>query len=114
MLTSANTSRTGPSVLETAGGEPVSYFQDLGLTGRFLAPQREEAELVVMEIHFTANQAVGPHLTERPGSPQQAYLAQAAAAPHVDQPAPRPFLQVRLPAGGERPPLGGRLEPRRS
>src|SRR4051794_2841440 len=100
MLTSANTCR---SVLESPGGQPIIDCQDLGLTGRFLAPQREEAELVVVQIHFTANQAIGPHLAERPGPPQQAYRAEAVAAPQVDQPTVRPLLQVQLPGLGERP-----------
>src|SRR3981081_221160 len=114
MLTSANTSRTGPSVLEAAGWDPIIHFQDLGLTGWFLAPEGEEAELVVVQIHLTTHQAVGPHLAERPGPPQQAHLALAAAAPQVDQPATRPLPQLQLPGGGERPPLGGGLHARRA
>src|SRR3954469_5175252 len=113
MLTSAITCRTGRSVLETPGRQPVIDFQDLGLTGRLLAPQREEAELVVVQIHFTANQSIGPHLPELPGPPQQDYLAEAAAAPQVDQLTPRPFFQVQLPSLGERPALRGGLQARR-
>src|SRR5438067_2067181 len=113
MLTSANTSRTGRSVLEAPSRESVIHFQELGLAGRLLAPQREEANLVGVEIHFTAHQAVGPHLAERPGPPQQSYFAEAAAAPQVDQPAARPVLQVQLPVGGESPAVWRRLQPRR-
>src|SRR5262245_23860380 len=114
MLASANTSRTSPSILEAPGEESVSHFQNLGLTRRLLTPPGEEAELVLVQIHLTTHQAVGPHLAERPGPPQQAHLAQAAAAPQVDQPTPRPLLQLQLPGGGERPPLGGGLHPGRA
>src|SRR5579872_6758088 len=105
MLTSATTFRTGRSVLEASGREPVIHFEDLGLTGRVLAPQREDAELVVVQIDLTPHQAIRPDLAQRPSPPQQAHLAQAAAAPQVDQLAPRPFLKLQSPAGGERPAL---------
>src|SRR3984893_12765786 len=113
MLTSANTSRTGPSVLEAPGGQPIIDCQDLGLTARLLAPQGAEAELVVVQVHFTAHQAIGPHLAELPGPPQQAYLAEAVAASQVDEPTPRPFLQVQLPGIGERPTVRSGLDARR-
>src|SRR5438045_2042445 len=102
MLTSANRSRTGRSVLEAPGGKPVIHLQELGLTGRLLAPQAEEADLVLGEIHFAANQAVRPHLAEEPGLPQQRHFAAAVAAPQVDQSATRPFLQVQLPGPRKR------------
>src|SRR5262249_51772889 len=98
MLTSANTSRTGRSVLEATVGQPIVHFADLWLTGRVLAPQGEEANLVPIQIHFTADQAVGPGLTQGPELPQQGYLAVAVASPQVDQSAPRSLLQVELPA----------------
>src|SRR5437667_9178559 len=110
MLTSANRSRTGRSVLEAPSRKPVIHFQDLGLTGRLLAPEREEADLVVVEIHFTTNQAVGPHLAEGPGLPQQRHRAAAVAAPQVDQAATRPFLQVQLPGPGKRPTVRSCLD----
>src|SRR5271157_3439980 len=113
MLTSANRSRTGRSVLEAAVGQPIVYFQDLRLTGRVLAPEGEEADLVLVQIHFTAHQAVGPHLAELPGLPQQGHLAEAAASPQVDQPALRPLLQVELPAPRKGPAVRGGLYPRR-
>src|SRR5207302_11099023 len=81
MLTSANRCRTGRSVLEPPVGQPVVYFQDLRLTGRFLAPQREEADLVLVQIHLAAHQTIGPHLAERPTPTQQGHLAAAVAAP---------------------------------
>src|SRR5262249_60986502 len=98
MLTSANTRRTGRSVLEATVGQPIVHFADLWLTGRVLAPQGEEAKLVPIPIHFTADQAVGPGLTQGPELPQQGYLAVAVASPQVDQSAPRSLLQVELPA----------------
>src|SRR5882724_7100489 len=113
MLTSANTSRTGRSVLETAVGQPIVHFEDLRLTGRLLAPQGEAADLVTIQIHFTPNQAVGPHLTQGPRLAQQGHLAVAIASPQVDQPATGPLLQVELPAGGESTPVRARLDPRR-
>src|SRR5690348_11298375 len=113
MLTSANTSRTGRSVLKSPGRESVIHFQDLGLAGRLLAPQGEEADLVVIEVHFTAHQAVGPHLAERPRPPQQSYLAEAVAAPQKVQPAARPLLQIQFPVGGECPAVWRGLDPRR-
>ena len=39
-------------------GQPIIDFQELGLTSRLLA-QGEEADLVVIPIHFTTHQAVG-------------------------------------------------------
>src|SRR6266404_3901764 len=113
MLTTASRCRTGRSILEAPVGQPVVHFQDLRLTARLLAPQGEEAELVVVQVHFTAHQAIGPHLAELPGPPQQAYLAEAVAAPQVDQPTLRPFLQVQLPGFGERPTVRGCLDARR-
>src|ERR1700745_177254 len=94
MLTSANTSRTGRSVLEAAVGQPIIHFEDLRLTGRLLAPQGEAADLVLIQIHFTTNQAVGPHLAQGPTLAQQGHLTVAVAPPQVDQPAPGPLLQV--------------------
>src|SRR6266446_1803339 len=103
MLTSANTCRTVRSVLEASVGQPIIHFQDLWLTGRFLASKGEEADLVLIQIHFTTNQAIGPHLAERPGLPQEGHLAQAATAPQVDQLAIGPLLQVHFSAHWERP-----------
>src|SRR5271165_871542 len=103
MLTTANRCRTGRSLLEAPVGQPVVHFQDLRLTGRLLASQPEEADLVRVQIHLTAHQAVGPHLAERPVPSQQGYLAAAAAAPQENQPTARTLLQVQFPAGGERP-----------
>src|SRR5690348_1116576 len=65
-------------------------------------------------VYLATHQAVGPHLSQRPGPPQQTNLALAAAAPQVDQPTPRPLLQLQLPGGGERPPRGGGLQPGRA
>src|SRR5438270_10144676 len=112
MLTNANTFRTGASVLEAPGREAVIHLQDLGLAGRFLASQSEEADPVLVQIHLTANQTVGPHLAQRPGPPQQSHLTVAVAAPQVDQSATRPFLQVQLPSAGERLAVRRRLRPR--
>src|ERR1700676_2702290 len=97
MLTSANTSRTARSILEAAVGQPIVYFQDLRMTGRLFPSEGEEADLVLVQIHFTADQAVGPHLTERPGVAQQGHLAEAGTSPQVDRAATRPLLQVELP-----------------
>src|SRR5260370_26215426 len=113
MLTSANTSRTGRSVLEAAVGQPIVHFEDLRLTGRLLATKGEEADLVLIQIHFTTNQAVGPHLAQWPGLAHPRHLALAIAAPQVDQPAPGPLLQVELPAVGEGTPVRAGLDPRR-
>src|SRR3954447_19606491 len=114
MLTSANTSRTGRSVLEAAVGQPIVHFQDLRLTGRLLASQGEEADLIAIQIDFTTDQAVGPDQAQRPGLPQQVDLAAGAAAPQVDQATSRPFLQVELPVGREGATLRGGLDPRRA
>src|SRR5437773_3882383 len=113
MLTSANTSRTGESVLEPAVGQAIVYFEDLRVTARFLAPESEEADFVLIQIHFTTNQAAGPGLAERPGLPQQVHRALAVTAPEVDQAATRPLLQVELPVAREGPAVRGRLDPRR-
>src|SRR3954451_25377088 len=103
MLTSANTSRTGRSVLEAAIGKPIVHFADQGLTGGILAPQGEEADLVLIQIDFTTNQPVGPDLPEWPDLAQQSHRAGAVAAPQVDQVATRPLLQVELPLCREGP-----------
>src|SRR5437588_8637167 len=113
MPTSANTSRTGRSVLEAAVGQPVVHFENLRLAGRLLAAEGEEANLVLIQIHFTTNQAVGPHLAEWPGLPQQGHLAVAVASPQVDQLPTGPLLQVKFPAGGEGAAVRGGLDPRR-
>src|SRR5437763_378391 len=113
MLTSANTCRTGRSVLEATIGQSIVYFTDLRLTGWVLASQGEEADLVLIQIHFTTNQAVGPDLTEEPVLAQQAHRAVAVASPQVDQPASRPLLQVELPAHREGTTIRGSLDPRR-
>src|SRR5579872_7117757 len=114
MLTSANTWRTGESVLEAPGREPVIHFQDLRLVRRLLAPQSEETNLVVVEIHLTAHQAAGPDLAERPGPSQQAHLTQAIAAPQINQPTARPLLQFQLPGRGEGPSRRRGFQPRRA
>src|SRR3954462_10285974 len=97
MLTSANTSRTRRSGLEAAIGESIGYFADQGLIGGILAPQGEEADLVLIQIDFTTNQGVGPDLPQWPDRAQQDHRAVAVASPQVDQPATRPLLQVELP-----------------
>src|SRR5262249_1044258 len=113
MLTSANTSRTGRSVLEATVGQPIVHFADLWLTGRGLAPQGDEASLVPVRIHFTAGQAVGPGLTQGTELPQQGYLAVAVASPQVDQSAPWSLLQVELPAHGKGTAVRGGFDARR-
>src|SRR5687767_7129616 len=113
MLTSATRSRTGRSVLEAPVGQAVVHLQDLRLAGRLLPPKAEEADLVLVQIDLTANQAAGPDLAERPGLAQQDHRAVARAAPQVNQAAARPLLQIQFPAGGERPAIRGRLDPRR-
>ena len=70
MLTSANTSRTERSVLEAAVGQPIVHFEDLRLTPRLLASEGEEADLIVGQIDFTTNQAVGPDLAAGPAVAQ--------------------------------------------
>src|SRR5271167_3281326 len=112
MLTSANTSRTDRSILETAVGEPIVHFQDLRLTGRLFPSEGEEADLILVQIHFTADQAVGPHLAEGPCLPQQCHLADAVTSPQVDQPASRPLFQLELPALRKGPTIRGGLDPR--
>src|SRR5260370_36212828 len=113
MLTSANTCRTGRSVLEAAVGQPVVHFEDLRLATRVLASEGEETDFITIQIHFTTNEAAGPYLTQRPGLPQQGDFAAGVAPPQVDQEAPAPLLQVELPVGGGRTagPRGAR--PRR-
>src|SRR4051812_7211125 len=103
MLTSANTSRTGGSVLEAAVGQAVVHFEDLRLTGRFLASEGEEADFIIIQIHFTTNQAAGPGQAERPGLPEQIDLAVAVTAPEVDQAAAGALFQVELPVAREGP-----------
>src|ERR1700746_617775 len=97
MLTTANTCRTGRSVLEPPVGQPIVDLQDLRLTGRLFASQGEEADLVLVQIDLTADQAVGPHLPQIPGLPQQGHLTEAVASPQVDQPAPGALLQLERP-----------------
>src|SRR6266478_6459298 len=112
MLTSANTCRTGRSVLEAAVGQPIVHFQDLRLAGRVLASQGAEADFILLQIDFTTNQAVVPDSTQRPGLPQQGDLALGVAPPQV---APGPagrFLQVGLPPGGEGAGVRGGLDAR--
>src|SRR5947209_14500627 len=112
MLTSANTSRTGRSVLKAAVGQPIGHFQDLRLAGRFLASQSEEADLLPIQIDFTTDEAVGPGLAQRPGLPQQDDLAAGVASPQVDQAATGPLLQVELPVAREGAAVRGVLDPR--
>src|SRR5262249_5336213 len=113
MLTSANTSRTARSVLEAPIGQPILHFLDLRLAGRRLATKGEGADLVLVEIHFTAYQPARPDLADFPGVAQQAHLALRVGPPQVDQLAARPLLEVQLPVNRERPAAGGRLDPRR-
>src|SRR5215208_3487216 len=101
MLTSANTSRTGESVLEAAVGQAIVHFEDLRLTGRVLASEGEEADFVIIEIYFATDQAARPTLPERPGLPQQVHRALAVTAAEVDQQAAGPLLQVELPVARE-------------
>ena len=110
MLTSANRSRTGRSVLEAAVGQPIVHFEDLRLTPRVLASKGEEADLVLIQIDFATNQAVGPDLAQRPGLPQQGDLALGVASPQVDQPTTGPLLQVELPVGREEAAIRGGLD----
>src|SRR6266436_2261439 len=112
MLTSANTSRTRQLPLEASVGQSIVHFEDLRLTGGVLAPQSEEADLVLVQIHFTAYQAMRPHLAELPGLPQQGHLAQSVAPPQVDQPAMRPLPQVERPVPRKGPAVRSGLYPR--
>src|ERR1051326_8244476 len=104
MLTSANTSRTGQSVLEASVGQSIIHFQDLRLTGRLFASEGEEADLVLVQIHFTAYQPAWPDGAHRRGPAQQRPLPLSVAAPQVAQPAPRARLQVQSPARREHTP----------
>src|SRR3954451_400997 len=101
MLTSANTSRTGESVLEAAVGQAIVHLQDLRLAGRLLPPEGEEPDLVPVQIAFSTDEAAGPRQAQRPGLPQQNDLALGVAPPQVDQAAGVPLLQVELPVAGE-------------
>src|SRR5205807_3722365 len=113
MLTSANTSRTGRSVLEAAVRQPIVHFEDLRLTGWLLASQGEEADLVLVQIDLTTDQAVGPHLPQIPGLPQHGHLTVGVASLQVDQPPTAPLLPVELPASGAATPARPRPPPRR-
>src|SRR3954471_8479953 len=113
MLASANTCRTGRSVLEAAVGQSIVHFADLWLTSRFLASQGEETDLILVQIDFTTNQTAGPDLAQRPALAQQGDLALGVAPPQGDQAAPGPLLQVELPGGGEGTAVRGRFDPRR-
>src|ERR1700726_4126184 len=113
MLTTANRCRTGRSVLEAPVGQPIVHLQDLRLAGRLLASQGEEADLVLVQMHFTANQTVGPHLAKLPSLPQQRHLAETAASPQENQPALGSLLQVELPSRGEGAAVWGCFDPRR-
>src|ERR1700751_81883 len=101
MLTSANTSRTGRSILEAAVGQPIVHFEDLRLTGRLLATQGKASDRVFVQVYLTRNQAVGQHLAQWPGLAQQGHLAVAVAAPQVDQPTTGSLLQVEHPVSGK-------------
>src|SRR6266404_3210135 len=110
MLTSASTSRTGRSILEPTVGESIVHFQDLRLISRIFPSESAETDLILVQIHITADQAVGPHLTERPALPQQRHLAVAATPPQINQPPPRPLLQVEFPVLREGPTVRGGLD----
>src|SRR5262245_24730249 len=113
MLTTATRSRTGGSVPEAAWGQPVVHSQDLRLTRGFFAAEAEEADLVLVQVHLAADQAVGPHQPQRPGLAHQAHRAVAVAPPEVDQTAAGSLLPFQLPVRRERPALRGGLDPRR-
>src|SRR5271166_7192485 len=112
MLTSANTSRTGESVLEATAGQAIVHFEDLRLASRFLASEGEETDFIHLQIHFATNEAAGPSQAERPGLPEQDDLALGVASPQVDQAASGPFLQVEFPVGREDAAIRGGLDPR--
>src|ERR1700689_5482495 len=112
MLTSANTSRTVRSVLEAPVGQPVIHLQDLWLARRLLTSESEEADLVLVKINVTADQAVGPQLAKRPAVPQQRHLTHSVGSPQVDHPAVRALLQMELPVPRERSTVWGGLDPR--
>src|SRR4051812_18962914 len=107
MLTSANTSRTGRSVLGAPIGQPIIHFQDLWLTGRILASKGEEADLVFVQIHLPASQPARPDRADFPGMTPQVHLALSVAPPPADQPAARPLLEVQPPVSRERPAARG-------
>src|SRR5438270_12088563 len=109
MLTSANRSRTGRSVLEAPVGQPIIHFQDLWLARRVLASQGKEADLVLVQIHFTAHQAARPNRAHPPRPPQQGHLALSVGASQIDESAARSRLEVQLPVDGEGPAGRGRL-----
>src|SRR4051812_32161076 len=110
MLTSANTSRTGRSVLKAAVGQAIVHLQDLRLAGRILASEGEEPDLILVQVHFAPDEATGPGQAQRPGLPEQDDLALGAASPQVDQPASGPLLQVELPVAREVAAIRGRLD----
>src|SRR5262249_15820208 len=112
-LSSANTSRTGRSLPEPTVGQPIIHLEDPRLTGRLLASEGEEVDLVPTQIDLTADQPVRPDLTQRPGLPQHDHLAVGTAPPQVDQPASGPLPQVELPVAREGAALRGGLDPRR-
>src|SRR5262249_51993779 len=111
MLTSANRSRTGRSVLEAAVGQPIGYFQDLWLASRLPPPQAEEADLILVRIDLGADQPVGPDLRQRPGPAEQGNLALPVAPPEVNAPPGRPLARLELPPRREGPPAGRRFGP---
>src|SRR5262249_44799979 len=113
MLTSANTSRTARSVLEAPIGQPIIHCQDLGLTGRVLASQGVKADLVTVQIHFTAHEPTRPDVADLPALAQQVPLPLRVGPPQVHQTAARSLLEVQLPVSGERPAGWGGLDPRR-
>src|SRR5262249_34760551 len=113
MLTSASRFRTARSVLEAPVGQPVIHFEDLWLTGRVFASEAEEADLVSIQIDFTADQAARPHRAQRPGLAQQAHRALAITAAEVDQSPLGALLQVQFPVRRERPPTRRGFNPRR-
>ena len=83
-----------------------------GLVIRLTSAKRMDADGLGAKIHLAANQAVGPEGIRLEGTTEQAHGAGFRGAPDKDHHAFGPSLQVRLPRGRERTPLGSALDAR--
>ncbi len=101
--------RGSRSLSETSSREDILGLTKQGLRLRLGATERQEAQPLLIEQQFTADESMAPEWIDGKGAAEQGNDAMLARPPQKDNASVQRRLKVELPRSGKRTPSGCRL-----
>jgi hypothetical protein len=97
--------------MEPSTRKPVLHPPEQRLLGRLSAPEPVNPHLAPIEVHLRSDQAIQPADVHLEPAAEQFHDPRGIGPSEIDDPAPRPRLEVQPPSLGDGPPSRGRLDP---